>query len=98
MKAFTARIIYKIECEGVRTEQYEEQWRLVYGEHEREALQRAREAAAKEESSFEDRHGRQVRWKLLTVMDIQETTLDNGTLLFSAIRELEPLEIPAWTA
>jgi hypothetical protein len=97
MKTFTARIIYKIECEGIRTEQYEEQWRLIYADDELAALEHAREAAAAEESSFPDRHGRIVNWKLLAVKDLQETSLHNGALLFSTIKEMEPMEVPVWT-
>jgi len=96
MKSFTARIIYKIECEGVSTEQYEEQWRLIFADDERQALQQARELAVTEVSAFPDRHGRTISWKLIAIKDLQETPLQHGTLLFSVIREAEPVAAPVW--
>jgi hypothetical protein len=45
MRSFTAQIIYRIECEGNSTDQYEEQWRLVYADDEATALALARKPA-----------------------------------------------------
>lgn len=97
MKAFIAQVIYKIECEGQRTDQYEEQWRLVYAANDRGALDEARKVSKDEEAVMVDRHGRTVEWKLVAVKDLQEVDLANGGLLFSMIREAEPVS-PIWTA
>src|SRR3954469_21326860 len=98
MKSFTAQIIYRIECEGLPTDQYEEQWRLVYGENEEQALTEAKQAGKKEESTFIDRHGRTICWKMLAVKDLQPVELKNGGLLFSMVREAEMVAAPLWAA
>jgi hypothetical protein len=97
MKAFTAQIIYRIECEGLPTDQYEEQWRLVFAEKDEQALDEARNAGKKEESTFIDRHGRTICWRMLAVKDLQPVELNNGSLLFSMVREVEPIAAPLWT-
>ena len=97
MKAFIAQIIYSIECEGVQTNQYEEEWRLFYAEDTDGALQKARASAVKEEEVLIDRHGRSICWKLIAVKDLQEVALNNGALLFSTVKEMEPIAAPIWT-
>jgi len=96
MKTFAAQIIYKIECQGIVTEQYEQQWRLIFSQTENEALQEARRIAQEEETTFVDRHGRTIFWKLIAVKDLREIDLDNGSLLFSEVKEVEPLAAPVW--
>ena len=98
MKSFTAQIIYRIECEGMPTDQYEEQWRLVYAENEEHGLTCAREAGRNEEATFIDRHGRTICWRMLAVKDLQPVDLVNGGLLFSMVREAEPIPVPLWSA
>jgi hypothetical protein len=96
MKTFIAQMIYRIECAGVDTEQYEEQWRLVIGVDNNDALNKSREIAKGEESMFVDRHGRTVNWKLIAVKDIQEVNLEHGALLISSVREITPIADPVW--
>lgn len=96
MRSFTAQIIYRIECEGLPTDQYEEQWRLVYAESEATALQEARNAGKNEEATFIDRHGRTICWRMLAVKDLQPVELKNGGLLFSMVREPEMVPAPLW--
>ncbi len=96
MKAFTAQIIYRIECEGLPTDQYEEQWRLVYADTVDQALAEARDAGRNEESTFIDRQGRTMCWRMLAVKDLQPVELKNGGLLFSMLREAEILPAPLW--
>jgi hypothetical protein len=98
MRSFTAQIIYRIECEGLPTDQYEEQWRLVYAENEELALTEAREAGKNEESTFIDRHGRTICWRMLAVKDLQPVELKNGGLLFSMVREAELVAAPLWAS
>lgn len=90
MKNFLVCIIFKIECEGVSTEQYEEQWRLFIADSAEFALQNARSTGKEEEEQFLDRHGRLVRWRFLAVKDIRETKLTNGELLVSQVNETKP--------
>ena len=98
MGSFTAQIIYRIECEGLPTDQYEEQWRLVYAEDEKQALSMARESGKNEESTFIDRQGRTMCWRMVAVKDIQPVELKNGGLLFSMVRDAEMVPAPLWVA
>jgi len=98
MRSFTAQIIYRIECEGLPTDQYEEQWRLVYAEDEKQALNLARESGKNEESTFIDRQGRTMCWRMVAVKDLQPVELKNGGLLFSVVREVEMVAAPLWAA
>ncbi len=98
MRSFTAQIIYRIECEGLPTDQYEEQWRLVYAEDEQQALAMARESGKNEESTFIDRQGRTMCWRMVAVKDLQPVELKNGGLLFSMVREVEMVAAPLWAA
>ncbi len=97
MNTYTAQIIYRINCSGACTEQYEEQWRLIFAEDSREALTQARKVAKEEECTFIDRHGRTIAWQMVAIKDIQEISLKQGALLFSAVKEVEPIAAPVWT-
>jgi len=96
MKHFTAQIIYRILCEGIVTEQYEEQWRLIEAEDERRALEAARRVGNEEEATFVDRHGRTIEWQMIAVKDLTEISLENGALLFSTVKEIQPIAAPVW--
>ncbi|MGN6476963.1 MAG: DUF4288 domain-containing protein [Flavipsychrobacter sp.] len=96
MRAYTAQIIYRIKCDGISTEQYEEQWRLIYGVDARDALFQARVVAKEEEATFVDRHGRTVMWELVAVKDLQEVNMKHGALLFSEVKEVTPIASPVW--
>jgi len=96
MKAFTAQIIYKIECEGQPTDQYEEEWRLIFANDDEQVLTEARKVANDQETTIIDRHGRTICWKLLAVKDIQPVEIENGALLFSYVKEIEPIASPVW--
>jgi hypothetical protein len=98
MKHFTAQIIYRILCEGNFTEQYEEQWRLILAINERLALDEAKKIGAADAQSFVDRHGRMIEWQLIAVKDLQECEWQNGTLLFSTIKEMQPIAEPIWSS
>ncbi|RYD57155.1 MAG: DUF4288 domain-containing protein [Sphingobacteriales bacterium] len=95
MNAYTTQIIYRIKCSGTQTEQYEEQLRLVFGTDERHALEQARTIALDEESTFVDRHGRTVTWEMVAIKDLQPVDLQNGTLLMSTVKEVEPVGVHA---
>lgn len=98
MKSFTAQIVYRIECDGQHTDQYEEQWRLVFAENEEQAVIEARNSGLGEEATFIDRHGRTIYWRMLAVKDLQPVELVNGGLLFSMVREVQPVPAPVWVA
>lgn len=97
MKSFTAQIIYRIICEEVFTEQYEEQWRIVFADDERTALEEAQALGHAEECSFNDRHGRTVIWEMIAVKEIQELPMQHGALILSTVKEVEPIAAPVWT-
>ena len=96
MKTFVAQMIYSIACDDAHTGQYEQQWRLVFASDEACALEQARKLAADEETTFIDRHGRSISWKLVAVKDLQAVTLTHGAELFSSVKEVEPLVEPVW--
>jgi hypothetical protein len=96
MNTYTAHIIYRIVCEGVSSEQYEEQWRIVLAHDDRDALERCRELAKEDEAVFIDRHGRAITWQLVGIKDISPTPIEHGSLLFSSVKEIDPLTEPVW--
>ena len=65
MRSFTAQIIYRIECEGLPTDQYEEQWRLVYADDEEHGLVCAREAGKQEEATDHEADKQKAEMRLL---------------------------------
>ena len=95
-KTFIARLVYSIECEGRSTDQYEEQWRLIYADDLTMAVNEARKVAEEDQATMIDRHGRTIVWKLLAVKDLQEVELSNGTVLFSMLKEPELVAAPLW--
>jgi len=95
-EAFIAQLVYSIECEGRSTDQYEEQWRLIYADDETRALDEARKVAEQDEATMIDRHGRTIVWKLLAVKDLQPAVLQNGAMLFSIVKEPELVAAPVW--
>lgn len=97
MKTFVAQIVYRIECEDQSTDQYEEQWRLIFAETEIQALREAQLVGRNEEATIIDRHGRTIIWKLVAVKDLQPVEIGNGELLFSVVKEVEPIAAPVWT-
>lgn len=71
---------------------------MIFADDERHALALAREYALKEEATFVDRHGRTVQWQLVAIKDIKPFEIENGALLFSVIKEVEPVAAPLWYA
>ena len=98
MNSYTAQIVFRIECNGQPTDQYEEQWRLVYAASEDQALTLARNIGAHEDTTFIDRHGRTMSWRMLAIKDIQLVEIGHGSLLFSMVREAETVAAPLWAA
>ncbi len=97
-QSYVARLIFRITCAGIFEEQYEEQWRLIFADDEREALAAARSLGSAEEDSFTDNRGRTIAWQLVAVKDLQPVTLSHGSLLASVIKEVAPVAEPVWAA
>ena len=97
MKSFAAQIIYRIECNGLSTDQYDEQWRLVFASSEPDAIEEARRTGKKEEATFIDRHGRTMFWRMLAVKDLQPIELKNGGLLVSKVTDANLIPAPLLT-
>lgn len=93
MQSFIAHLIFSISCEGVFTDQYEEQLRLVFAHDDTEAIQAAKNLASKEEEDFADRKGRRMSWKFIAVKDILNVSLEQGVLLHSSIKEIQPVAL-----
>lgn len=98
MDAYVAQLIFQIKCSENSVEQYEEQWRLVIADSYRDALSEAKNIGSKEESTFVDRHGRTIQWKLIAIKNIERTDFKNGELLFSNVKEVAPVTEPVWEA
>lgn len=96
-QAYVAQLIYRIRCEGLYDEQYEEQFRLIFADDERAALAAAQKVGAADEAVFADRRGRMIQWQLIAVKDLQPVTLNHGSLLSSRVREVEPVAAPIWS-
>jgi len=96
MNTYVAEMIYSITCDGIQTEQYEQQWRLVVAADEAEGLEEARKMAQLEEATFIDRQGRTICWKLAAVKELQPIALEPGALLFSSVKEVTPIVEPLW--
>lgn len=94
---YVAHLIFRILCDGVSTEQYEEQWRLVFADDAEEALVMARIAGQEEVTTFTDRWGRLICWQMVAVKDLQPLELKNGALVFSQIREVPLIASPVWS-
>lgn len=71
---------------------------MVFAEDEGQALEQAKMAGHAEETTFIDRHGRSIRWRMLAVKDLQPIELVNGGLLFSQVREVDIVPAPIWAA
>jgi len=96
MKSYTAHIIYRIVCKEVHSEQYEEQWRILFAPTEDAALAEARKLGREEECSFIDRFGRTISWEMIAVKELREVNMKHGALIFSTVKEVEPIADPVW--
>jgi hypothetical protein len=90
---FITNLVFSILCEGVFTDQYEEQLRLVFAADEQDAVSIARDMGAKEEGKFVDRHGRIIGWNFIAVKDVTAVQLEQGALLHSSIKEMQPFSM-----
>lgn len=97
MKTFVAQLLFRVEDGAFQIDRYEEQWRLVRASDERGALAEARGFATEETATITDPTNRILRRTFVSVKELREIALDNGALLFSDFREIEPLAVPYWT-
>ena len=91
VQPFIVNLVFGISCEGVFTDQYEEQLRLVFAENEQAAIDTAKQLATEITCDFTDREGRTIGWKFIAVKDIMPVELNNGSLIHSSIKETEPI-------
>lgn len=96
MNTYIVQILYKIKTIPQGVEQYDEQWRVLFAENEREAISKAHEIAQKEEEQFVDRHGRPVSWELIGIKDLQPFEIKDGSLVCSNVKEVLPITGPLW--
>ncbi len=97
MNTYVAQIIFSIKCADVSSEQYEEQWRVVFANDDREALNEAKKIGLTEESTFIDRHGRAITWVMVAVKDLKQVDIKHGAQLFSTVKEVTPIAAPVWS-
>lgn len=91
LQPFIVNLVFGISCDGIFTDQYEEQLRLVFSENEEAAIRKGKTIAVEIAGHFTDRLGRIMEWKFIAVKDIARVQLDNGSLLYSSIKETEPI-------
>jgi hypothetical protein len=96
MNTYIAQIVYRIKCNGISDGQQEEQWRLICANDIDGATAEAVFIARAEETTFTDRKGRDITWEFVAVKDIQPAELSHGSILFSVIKDDEPITITAW--
>jgi len=91
MKWYLAKIVYRIICgEGNHTPQFDEQLRLICGEDELHAFQKARLRGEQEEDAFYNNDQKPVTWKFIDVAELHELEdLADGLELYSKISEEE---------
>lgn len=88
---YIANLIFSISCDGIFTEQYEEQLRLVFASNTDDAIRQATEIGSNHAEQFVDRNGRMITWNFIAVKEINQTELEAGALIYSSIKEVEPI-------
>ncbi|MCB0700016.1 MAG: DUF4288 domain-containing protein [Chitinophagales bacterium] len=96
MKSYASQIVFSINCDGVFTGQYDEQWRLVYAEDSHDAIEAAKSIAIQEAYNIKDRYGRHITWNLIAIKDVREVAIEHGSLLNSSIIDMKPVAAPIW--
>lgn len=96
MKTFISQLVYAIKCDGAFTDQYDEQFRLIYANNKEEALAIAKETGLQKSEEIVDRRGRKIFWEMLAVKDVREIQLEQGGLLTSSVIDTTPIVAPLW--
>ena len=88
------KMVFRIVCNTQSGKaQFDEQWWLINGPSEQEALQKARNKGFSEEDSFTGPYTGSVRWKFIEVTDIiQLGELQETHNLLSRIEETDDLK------
>ncbi len=96
MKTYISQLVYAIKCDGAFTDQYDEQFRLIYADNEVDALRIAKETGIQKSEEIIDRKGRKIFWEMLAVKDVREIQLEQGGLLTSAVIDTTTIVAPLW--
>ena len=94
MKWYLAKLVYRIICgEGNHKPQFDEQLRLIYGEDDLHAFQKARTTGHHEEDTFLNNAQKLVHWKFIDVSELYPLNeLTDGAEIYSRICEEEDAE------
>ena len=89
MKWYLAKLVYRIICgEGNHKPQFDEQLRLIYGEDDLHAFQKARTTGHHEEDTFLNNAQKLVHWKFIDVSELYPLNeLTDGAEIYSRICE-----------
>jgi hypothetical protein len=82
---YTARVLFRCDVAG-KPHPYEESYLLVRANSERAAFRAAKRAAGATEGSYDNVYGRQVRYRLVSILDVQEvleSDLSEGVEVYS---------------
>lgn len=70
--------------------QFDEQWRVILGESEAEAIKKAKTIGEAEQETFMQKDGSEIRWEFLSITDvIPFDNARNGHFIFSRTEEPE---------
>jgi len=89
MKWYLAKLVYRIICgDGEHTPQFDEQLRLIAGDDDMHAFQKARLLGHHEQDDFLNASEKPVHWKFVDVAEMHELSeLSDGVEIYSRISE-----------
>ncbi len=89
MEWYLAKLVYRIICgTGDHIAQFDEQLRLVQGEDELHAFNKAQLIGEKEQDSFYNHTHHMVQWKFISVTELHKLEeITDGAEVYSRIRE-----------
>lgn len=90
MNWYITKIVCEISIQDHEAVQFDEQWRLIGAEDEREAMIKAKIIGEQEEEVFENQNGKTVSWRFAGIADLHALeTLEHGTELITTTREIK---------
>jgi len=90
MNWFIAKIVFGITAENKKTQQFDEQLRLIAAETPEEAFLKSRTIGLREEDSFLNNNNEKVKWEFINVAElIPLKKIEDGMEVYSRIHEIE---------
>jgi Domain of unknown function (DUF4288) len=90
MNWYIAKIVFGITAENQKTQQFDEQLRLIAAETQEEAFLKSRKIGLTEEDSFINDKNNVVKWEFINVAElIPLKKLEDGIEVYSRIHEMD---------